>query len=153
MINRVQAFNNKSNYQQNFGMAVTVADETARATLNRTGNLWGRMDKWLTRRTIQKISDARRDDRFVDITFHTNTGLYESRADIFSRTTGEKISQEPVVISTAYAPSDIRRSLRRLNKQAARIEKEARGDDMVAGIPTEKCTISKRGRSEIKTSS
>lgn len=155
MINRIQAFNNKNNYKQNFGMAVTVADETTRETLNRTAKQWKPRGQRLIRRTIKAIDRARKNDSAVDITFHTLGGLDQVFVDIFSKNTGLKIGSNSVVIYSEKSPRYVRRQLHELNKEAAKLERSLRvadeSDDMLAGIPTENCTISRRDCLEVKT--
>lgn len=67
MINRVQAFNNKNNYNQSFGMSLLCPSPIARRTTNKIANSLGHEGKLELKKVLDEISLSRASDKHVDI--------------------------------------------------------------------------------------
>lgn len=65
MINRVPAFNNESNYNQNFGMAFVKS--TGRNKFNTLVRTMGTEPKVTIEKRVAEITEARQSDKHVDI--------------------------------------------------------------------------------------
>jgi hypothetical protein len=67
MINRVQAFNNKSNYRQNFGMAVDTTPGGKKLFNNLVDTMGASAKETITGK-MAEVTEARKGDKHVDIT-------------------------------------------------------------------------------------
>lgn len=65
MINRVQAFNNKNNYKQDFGMA--FVKDTGRNKFNALVRTMGTGAEDTITRKVTEVTEARKGDHYVDI--------------------------------------------------------------------------------------
>lgn len=144
MINRVQAFNNKNNYKQNFGMAVGYADEATREAMIKIGQIWGKPGRGIVQDTIQELQKAREGDKCVDIVFHLIPDEADRvYADVFYKRTGKQIpkcERRGADIHSERAPKAVSDELLALNEEAAKVEREMQDEDMLAGVTKIKCS-------------
>lgn len=145
MINKIEAFNNRNNYRQNFGMAVGYADETTRTAMKAIGKKWGEPGTKLVQKTIREIKTVRAADEGVDIVFFDASGSKVPivDADIFDKKTGNNIARG-IKISADITPEEAVSRLYDLNRRASNLEREMQGNDVFIGIPKIQCAQSKK---------
>lgn len=119
MINKVQAFNSRNNYNQNFGM-VRFEDGGAEILLNsiieRSGLLTGRLNTELA-----GIKTCRALDRLVDVVFSNGKPATVNMA-LVDKSTGAQIPES--LDSFSYDTQDILGKLLSINKRAQKIESD-----------------------------
>lgn len=143
MINRVQAFNNKNNYNQNFGMAVGYADEATRATMRSIGKQWGERGKKIVQSAIKELQANREADECVDVIFYNSAiRANQVNVDIFDKA-GDNIARG-IDIFVEMTPEAVRAELSRLNKIASEHESAILDKDVLVGIPRIQCAQSRK---------
>lgn len=129
MINRVQAFNNKNNYKQNFGMALICGNEAARSRVNTIANRWGTHSKQRFMELVQGITSDRANDKFVDIFIKEGEELETAVFEI-QRKDGSQVipSSEPIRYTIRsdkngfFYDGDVQQPLARLSTNARDID-------------------------------
>lgn len=129
MINRVQAFNNKNNYNQNFGMAVEKTPE-GKKLFNNLVNTMGASAKATITGKMAEVTEARQGDRHVDIIIqkHPLRGLKLFSIGVFEKS-GKNIavdngkSRYDIFATSGVEANELLETIDKANSFAAEVEK------------------------------
>lgn len=144
MINRVQAFNNKNNYNQNFGMAVEHCTESSRR-VNAIVNELGEEAKATIMSAMQKLIKEREGDRFVRVivTPDDRNLRYTGRTEDLTKVEVCELDGSPAVVEnrtkTVYIghergiTMDLQDRINEVNEFAAKAERVRAQGDVFAG--------------------
>lgn len=125
MINRVQAFNNKNNCNQNFGMAVTgIGGEELLKMSEHVTRHWSSAERLQVRKLIDTITEQRQGDHYCNIVFSPNLKLKRISV-ILADLTGIRISGHRTSFSIAdsHTPESIINDLCAINEEAIEHER------------------------------
>lgn len=142
MINRVQAFNNKNNYNQNFGMAVEPCVESSRR-VNSIVNELGEEAKAKISTAMQKMIQDRGGDKYVRVIVSPdNRNLqYTGRTEDLTKVEVCELDGSPAVVEGRTKTIYIERShtlgladrINEVNEFAAKAERTRAQGDVFAG--------------------
>lgn len=143
MINRVQAFSNKNNYNQNFGMAV-VKRPGAGSIMRRMSYDWNRvMGTEETQNVLTSVEKLRRNDARCDIVIRPleaeDDGIHVALCDKESGIRIKKLKGGETIPSYDFTlendPVQFEDALRELSALADTYEMEPLGPDLLKDIP------------------
>lgn len=140
MINRVQAFNNKNNHNQNFGMAFKCENGRARMLFNAMTKDFPPSERLKVNDAAYKIATRRADDRCADIVISSASlnnadltiGLYNLKKQ--NNVVSAAVPGTLTRISAGTSSDEIVKTLEKVDNEAECQESLGGFDDILAGI-------------------